>query len=115
MAGPWKGDESVRRQFVEFGWANIMKTINLKWACTRLVFIAFAVPAQAQTNEHPSHIPTRQEPNSPFGTQWAKPSGTTGSYIYDDPRLRGPKDPHARHDTRCPTPLLYDPVRGQCP
>src|ERR1700757_1870393 len=53
-----------------------------------------AIPAYAQgtkqTTSRPTHIPTVQQPNSPFGTGWAKPAGTTGSYIYNDLRLADP-------------------------
>jgi len=73
-------------------------------------------PALGQTSaQRPTHIPTPQQPNSPFGTDWAKPGGTRGSYIYRDPRLRDPNsaDPLPR-GTSCPAPLLYDPTSGRC-
>lgn len=73
------------------------------------------VCAQAQTKEGPSHMPTKQLPNSPFGTDWAKPPGTTGSYIYNDPRLRDPNGPYKPLGSKgCPAPMLYDPASGRC-
>jgi hypothetical protein len=51
----------------------------------------------------------------PFGSGWAKPSGTTGSYIYRDPRLVDPNSANAgRRKTRCPGPLLFNPTTGRC-
>lgn len=57
-------------------------------AALSIILGGFLAVAQAQTNERSSHIPTPQAPNSPYGTQWAKPSGTAtgGGYIYNDPR-----------------------------
>lgn len=86
---------------------------------------AFAVglmpanPAHAQGTqqgaERPSHIPNPGEPNGPFGSDWAKPGGTTGSYIYDDPRLRSPYRSHPRRGSAsCPAPLMYDLRSGTC-
>lgn len=80
-----------------------------------LVWLVLVMQAQAQTSEKPSHIPTPQAPNSQFGTEWAKPSGPTGNYIYNDPRLRDPNSSRpARRNTRCPAPLLFDPASGTC-
>lgn len=88
-----------------------------------LVAPASIVSAQAQTTprqnqdsgQKPSHIPTRQTPNSPFGTDWAKPPGTKGSYIYNDPRLPDPNSASpARRNQPCPAPLLSDPASGRC-
>lgn len=72
-----------------------------------------AVAAAAQTRERPTHIPTPQAKDSPFGTEWAKPPGTTGSYIYNDPRRYDPKNPSVSGKT-CPAPTLYDPAAGRC-
>lgn len=92
-----------------------MKSRDLKQAYILMVLFALVILAQAQTNEPPSHIPTPQQPNSPFGTEWAKPPGTGGSYIYNDPRLRDPYSSRpARRNTRCPAPLLFDPASGTC-
>lgn len=86
--------------------------------CLVLLFAlgALGIPALAQSSgEHPTHIPTPQQPNSPFGTGWAKPGGTTGSYIYRDPRLTDPNSGNRnRRYHSCPAPLLYDPASGQC-
>jgi hypothetical protein len=80
-----------------------------------LITLAPFIPVQAADNQRPSHIPTPQQPGSPFGTQWAKPGGTTGSYIYNDPRLRDPLRSRPGHrNRRCPAPLLYDPTSGAC-
>ena len=69
--------------------------------------------ALAQTKERPSHIPTPQAKDSPFGTEWAKPPGTTGSRIYNDPRRYDPNNPSVTRK-RCPAPSMYDPVAGRC-
>jgi hypothetical protein len=80
-----------------------------------VLLMAGGVPSAQQAGERPTHIPTPQQPNSPFGTEWAKPGGTTGSYIYRDPRLPDPNSANRRHrGTSCPAPLLYDPTSGQC-
>jgi hypothetical protein len=77
--------------------------------------VAASVFARAQTTQRPSHGPTKQVPNSPFGTDWAKPPGTTGSYIYNDPRLRDPNGPYEPRGSKgCPAPMLYDPASGRC-
>lgn len=78
-----------------------------------------AVPGHAQTSqqgaERPSNIPNPSKPGGPFGSDWAKPGGTTGSYIYDDPRLRSPYRSHPRRGSvRCPAPSIYDPRSGGC-
>ena len=83
-------------------------------AAISLVLVA-CVSAGAQTTQRPSHGPTKQIPNSPFGTDWAKPPGTTGSYIYNDPRLRDPNGPYRPPGRKgCPAPMLYDPASGRC-
>lgn len=95
-----------------------MKSLHMMRICGVILPIVLGgvlVPAQAQTDERPGHIPTRQVPNSPYGTEWAKPSGPTGSYIYNDPRLRDPNRANkTQRNTRCPAPLLYDPGSGAC-
>ena len=69
----------------------------------------------AQTTERPSHIPTQQKKDSPYGTQWAKPPGTTGSYIYNDPRRRDPNSAYKTQRAKpCPAPSVSDPVSGGC-
>ncbi|MBI1203486.1 MAG: hypothetical protein GC182_13345 [Rhodopseudomonas sp.] len=82
------------------------------------VFDGVGATAQQLTQnagQKPDHMPTRQVPNSPFGTDWAKPPGTTGSYIYNDPRLRDPNSASpARRNQPCPAPLLFDPASGRC-
>ena len=84
-------------------------------AVLALALCGFAAPALAQSNNPPSHIPTRKEPNGPFGTEWAKPGGAQGSYIYNDPRLRDPnRSLGSQRKIRCPAPLLYDPASGRC-
>lgn len=84
-------------------------------ASLSIVLAGFLAVAQAQTNQQPSHIPTPQAPNSPYGTQWAKPSGTTGGQIYNDPRLRDPNGANkTQRNKRCPAPTLYDPASGSC-
>jgi hypothetical protein len=80
-----------------------------------IVLAGFLTIAQAQTDGRPNHIPTPQAPNSPYGTEWAKPSGTTGSYIYNDPRLRDPNSANkTQRNKPCPAPTLYDPASGAC-
>lgn len=80
-----------------------------------LALCGFAAPAFGQPSTQPGNIPTRQAPNSPFGTEWAKPGGTAGSYIYNDPRLRDPnRSLGSQRNIRCPAPLLYDPASGRC-
>lgn len=75
---------------------------------------AFAQASQ-QSAEQPSHIPNRAPSLSPFSHEWSKPGGTTGSYIYNDPRLRSPYRLHPkRGHPRCPGPLIYDPRSGIC-
>ncbi len=97
-----------------------MKRRDRKGICALLtaavIGVALAFPAYAQdNNQHPSHIPTPQQPNGPFGNQWAKPPGPTGSYIYNDPRLRDPnRSRPTRRNRRCPAPLLFDPTSGEC-
>lgn len=76
------------------------------WLCAGVVM------AQTST-ERPSHIPTPQPKDSPFGTEWAKPPGTTGSHIYNDPRRYDPQDPSVTR-SRCPAPSIYDPTAGRC-
>jgi hypothetical protein len=79
------------------------------------ILIGLAATVPGQTAERRSHIPTPQASDGPFGTQWAKPSGTAGGYIYNDPRLRDPYSAsRARSTTRCPAPLLYDPRSNRC-
>jgi len=96
------------------------RTIRPVFCATGLLALAvFTASANAQTSDqtkvHPSHIPTREAPNGPFGTQWAKPGGTKGSYIYNDPRLIDPYGSRAAHgNTRCPAPMLFDPRSGTC-
>lgn len=72
--------------------------------------------AIAQTSgERPDHIPTQQNQNSPYGTQWAKPGGTTGSHIYNDPRRIDPHRAYKPNQSRgCSAPKLYDPATGGC-
>lgn len=85
-----------------------------------LIFgLVFGVPAgnfaAAQSGDRPSHIPTQQNPNSPFGTQWAKPPGTTGSQIYNDPRRIDPHRAYKPKQNRgCSAPQQYDPATGGC-
>lgn len=75
----------------------------------------FTAPAFAQTAERPAHIPTPQKNDGPFGTQWAKPPGTTGSQIYNDPRNRDPKSSYRlQRNKPCPAPTLSDPASGGC-
>ena len=82
------------------GWIMIRRAIKGIFALSSTVAVVLALgvaPALAQSNnEHPTHIPTPQS-GGPFGTQWAKPGGTTGSYIYMDPRL---KNEHNRYRQR---------------
>lgn len=84
-----------------------------------VLFVALGVsgtPVFGQSSgERPTHIPNPRQQNGPFGTEWAKPGGTTGSYIYRDPRLADPNssNPKRRYQS-CPAPLLYDPASGQC-
>jgi hypothetical protein len=95
-----------------------MKNLYLKRNCILmlpLVLTVFVLAAQARAEEHPSHIPTRQAPDSPYGTQWAKPPGVAGSYIYNDPRLSDPASTRkTQRSRRCPAPLIYDPTSGMC-
>jgi hypothetical protein len=82
---------------------------------TSIVLAGFLTIAQAQADGRPSHIHTPQAPNSPYATQWAKPSGTTGGYIYNDARLRDPNSANKRQRNKpCPAPTLYDPASGTC-
>lgn len=91
---------------------NAMRICGVIFA---VVLGSSVIPAKAQTDEHPSHIPTQQAPNSPYGTDWAKPSGTTGSHIYNDPRLRDPNSANkTQRNKTCPAPTLYDPASGSC-
>lgn len=81
-----------------------------------------AVPAWAQSSqqgiEQPGNNipnPNQSAPYGPFSHEWSKPGGTTGSYIYNDPRLRSPYRTHPkRGTTRCPAPLIFDPRSGAC-
>jgi hypothetical protein len=75
--------------------------------------LASITSANAQGDEHPSHIPTRQIPNTPFSHQFSKPIGTTGGQIYNDPRVRDPNGPR-KQSRGCPAPTLYDPASGGC-
>ena len=85
------------------------------WFALVVALGALAGPVYAQRSDQPTHIPTRRDANSPFGTDWAKPGGTTGSYIYNDPRLRDPNSSqNSTRNTRCPAPLLFDPASGRC-
>lgn len=79
-----------------------------------LVLAGLSLPVCAQSGERPTHVPNRPQPNGPFGTDWAKPGGTTGSYIYDDPRLPDPYHSSRRGARHCPAPLLYDVAKGRC-
>lgn len=84
-------------------------------AAAAFVLVIWMLPAHAQTVERPSNIPTQQKPDGPFGTQWAKPPGTTGSQIYNDPRNRDPNSSKKSQRSRpCPAPTLYDPASGGC-
>ena len=78
-----------------------------------------AIPAYAQgtkqTTSRPTHIPTVQQPNSPFGTGWAKPAGTTGSYIYNDLRLADPYSGSMNRDNiQCSGTMPNGPKAGPC-
>ncbi len=88
----------------------------LVWAfLLPVVGLSFTVPANAQATERPSHIPTPQKQDGPFGTQWAKPPGTTGSYIYNDPRRRDPNSSYKTQRSKpCPAPTLPDSASGGC-
>lgn len=92
-------------------------TVSLYALLTGAILSGWA-PAHAQTSQQgakrPSHIPNPSKPGGPFGSDWAKPGGTTGSYIYDDPRLRSPYRTHPRRGVRCPAPSIYDPGTGAC-
>lgn len=91
-----------------------MKWILL-WAALPIALSVWTTPVSAQTTERPSHIPTPQKKDGPFGTQWAKPPGTTGSQIYNDPRMRDPNSSKKTQRSRpCPAPTLYDPASGGC-
>jgi hypothetical protein len=91
----------------------------MKWillcAALPIALSVWTSPVHAQTTERPSHIPTPQKQDGPFGTQWAKPPGTTGSRIYNDPRMRDPNSSNKTQRSRpCPAPTLYDPASGGC-
>jgi hypothetical protein len=78
-----------------------------------------AIPAYAQgtkqTTSRPTHIPTVQQPNSPFGTGWAKPGGTTGSYMYNDLRLADPYSGSMNRDNiQCSGTMPNGPKSGPC-
>lgn len=91
-----------------------MKRISLGML---LLVATMLAPAHAQTkgSERPSHIPTQQQKDGPFGTQWAKPPGTTGSQIYNDPRYRDPNRSYkSQRGRQCPAPTVYDPASGGC-
>lgn len=81
-----------------------------------LPFLVTAVPhAHAQATERKTSVPNRQDQNGTFGTGWAKPGGTTGSYIANDPRQPDPN--RARSIQRgkgCAAPLMYDVASGTC-
>lgn len=91
-----------------------MRKISL-WAAAPLVLAALLLPAHAQSVDRPTNIPTKQQKDGPFGTQWAKPPGTTGSHIYNDPRRRDPNSSIKSQRSRpCPAPTIYDPASGGC-
>jgi hypothetical protein len=83
------------------------------WAIAA-AFSSLIVPGHAQVEDRPSHIPTRQVPNSTFGTQWAKPNAS-GNSIYRDPDRPDPNGPRSsQRNKRCPAPSIYDPAAGGC-
>jgi hypothetical protein len=90
----------------------------MKWLllCAALAIVVSSwAPVQAQTTDRPTHFPTQQNQNGPFGTEWAKPPGTTGSYIYNDPRRRDPNSAYKTQRAKpCPAPAVSDPVSGGC-
>jgi hypothetical protein len=91
-----------------------MKWISL-CAALPVAFSVWTNPVRAESTERPSHIPTQQKSDGPFGTQWAKPPGTTGSHIYNDPRRRDPNSPYKTQRSRpCPAPTLPDTASGGC-
>lgn len=79
-----------------------------------LVFVAGVGPVLAQVDNRSRTQPNPNQTN-PYGADWAKPGGTTGSYIYRDPRLTDPNGGKpAQRDKRCNPPLMYDPASGVC-
>jgi hypothetical protein len=84
-----------------------------------IVVAALTVPTYAQGTKQapgrPTHIPNPQQPNSPFGTGWAKPGGTTGSYIYNDLRLADPYSGSMNRDNiQCSGTMPNGPRMGPC-
>jgi hypothetical protein len=73
------------------------------------ILAAAAGAASAQTKNKPT--------TGPFGTEWARPTGETGGYIYNDPRLqerRGSASQRERAATGCPIGRTYVPASGRC-
>ncbi|MGE3149755.1 MAG: hypothetical protein AB7K04_11875 [Pseudorhodoplanes sp.] len=54
--------------------------------------------------------------NGPFSSDWSKPIGETGGYIYNDPRLRERRNavnPNGRTPV-CPPGRAYSAASGRC-
>jgi hypothetical protein len=127
--GHGAGTPFSRIQFTDDGRANYLirgeamtSRTEAQWwprlALPALVAL-LAMPAFAQgtkqTTSRPTHIPTVQQPNSPFGTGWAKPGGTTGSYIYNDLRLADPYSGSMNRDNiQCSGTMPNGPKMGPC-
>jgi hypothetical protein len=97
-----------------------MRTISLLKALP-IVLVACSSAAYAQTSSRPANstasppanVKTQQKADGPFGTQWAKPPGTTGSQIYNDPRGRDPNSSYRRQRSKpCPAPTISDSAGG---
>jgi hypothetical protein len=96
--------------------------VKAPWLLRLAVLVVVAVPAipayaqgTKQTTSRPTHIPTVQQPNSPFGTGWAKPAGTTGSYIYNDLRRADPYSGSMNRDNiQCSGTMPNGPKMGPC-
>ena len=86
----------------------------LRFIISGLIIVSLTLFANAQTSG--TYVKNRKEDRGgPFGTEWAKPSGTRGSYIYNDPRLPDPNRSYpSGRNLRCPAPMLFDPASGSC-
>ena len=100
----------VRRYLAVFGYALLAGMLT----------VGGSGPAFAQASQQgadPGYVDNRSKPQAPgpFTHEWSKPGGTTGGYIYNDPRLRSPYRTHPKRGrARCPAPLIFDPRTGAC-
>jgi hypothetical protein len=81
-------------------------------AIVLMVLASGTAMAQTTKPHNPVGTPKASPGQSPYGTEWAQPSGQTGGYIYDDPRMRA--QPGVSSTQRCPQGMSYSPTLRRC-